>query len=1088
MQALMDVRCKNLVNPVCDWLGEIYEPASREFVIPERGTLPLDEESVFCTLGVPRGEIKVPYEVNNTIEETLFARLFPGMTSMPNTTVLANSLEGMKTHAEVFKMKLLMYLISAAKLKEVKNMNWCKFIADFLHDAFSNKMYQKGCRLHLMLMYVDRPDLSTVDFTGIGGPPPPHKFAVSAWTYNAVKAVLATDKITDTKYGKLQLMAKHAIDYSVFGGPQNFGKWMDMHSAPSCPVEARAPVEHLIGQFASGMTSLLGKLVEGWTSLNGSDSDAVARHFTPFVAERTHRPTGCRGRYDYNSSQDLPDTQDELDGDAALDKDDDDDMENMHHDTDDDEHVEVRAGGKKGKGAPDVPSPEKVKEHTAARGKGVSPSKRGRDPEDVGHGSPVKRPRTDPLAARRRVKKTTTRVTKQNPRDPLERIHSKLSTGGNSDVHEAPVDKPAAAASTVPTSSDASGRASPSVADVQATTAGIRTSGSDESVSARTAEILPTLLAMKDAAVSHATRATSVEVDAPEINLSKEDSRSSDTDSKRVGGGTSSSTKEGAEATVHNDMPSIGETLGTTAPASGAPEVAKVTVARAGLPPRCRSPRKQSADIPNAPAVARSSRDDSSYVPASTLFPPPARSNVMKRTEDRSTTDPGGKPGTTDGGERAEQTASLPAVDNPSLNLRTSKLPVNIGVHYIPNKKIVKKAATDTADSTPLPTNKPDDSAAADVEMFVDLSPLDSAQQVVRGPASRQERHPMAFTPPSCSLGIDRSQDEPVVQDPSPVAFAFPAGMAPMMAQPMVEGRKAVKFTETVVQATPDEITPSLDEAYRRIEEAALQRRSSRGQGQSSSNAPAESVSKDTIRSATPGSVRQHRVVHAPPADDYEPEVKATKDQNQLYDIVKRFGNARSNSNHMKELKASCLDRTKIIQCDATYVDLGDLAESYTVTCKIWDGDFHHKIPRKHFAAHGVFKLTVKKCVLFPMFQELEPHDPHDKCGHHYAICLDLKNQRFEVLDSMRSEADADLTTHAEYFINNLKETWNRHYENSKVQIRHFPIEYVATTKQGNRYFPIFSSCVLQTNAHPLFFVTSELKFMIFSICSCELT
>ena len=104
-----------------------------------------------------------------------------------------------------------------------------------------------------------------------------------------------------------------------------------------------------------------------------------------------------------------------------------------------------------------------------------------------------------------RVKKTTTCVTKQNPRDPLEHIHSKLSIGGNSDSHEARVDKAVAASSTAPTSSDASGRPSPPVADVQATTTGIRTSGSDESVSARTAEILPTLLAMKDAAVSHAT-------------------------------------------------------------------------------------------------------------------------------------------------------------------------------------------------------------------------------------------------------------------------------------------------------------------------------------------------------------------------------------------------------------------------------------------------------------------------------------------------------------------------------------------------------------------------------------------------------
>ena len=59
MQALMDVRCKNLVNPVCDWLSEIYDPASREFMVPGRGRLSLDEESMFCTLGVPRGEVKV---------------------------------------------------------------------------------------------------------------------------------------------------------------------------------------------------------------------------------------------------------------------------------------------------------------------------------------------------------------------------------------------------------------------------------------------------------------------------------------------------------------------------------------------------------------------------------------------------------------------------------------------------------------------------------------------------------------------------------------------------------------------------------------------------------------------------------------------------------------------------------------------------------------------------------------------------------------------------------------------------------------------------------------------------------------------
>ncbi|XP_037427908.1 uncharacterized protein LOC119293585 [Triticum dicoccoides] len=423
-------------------------------------------------------------------------------------------------------------------------------------------------------MYVDSLDLSTVDFTGLGGPPPAHKFVVSAWTYDAVKVVLAADRASDTKYGKLQLMAKHAIDYSVFGGPQNFGKWMDVHSAPSCPAEARAPVEHLVGQFASGMTNLLGKLVKGWTTLNGSDSDVVARNFTSFIGEQTHRLTGCRGRYDYNSSQELPDTHDELDGDgfggvdADLDKDGDDDMENVPHDSDHDKHHEDNVRGKKDKAAPKVPLPKGGIDSNVARDTRVSLSKRDRAPEDAGQGNVGKRCRADPVAARRseataggrsvkqkqaptptrvsarlnkgapaagattstrssprtltsnsgdpvvledlrqttkKVKKTTTRLTSRTTRDPLECIHSKLSASDVADIHEPPVDQSAAVPSTVSTSSDARGRASPPVADVQITTASIRTSGSGESVSARTAEILPTLVAMIDAVVTHVT-------------------------------------------------------------------------------------------------------------------------------------------------------------------------------------------------------------------------------------------------------------------------------------------------------------------------------------------------------------------------------------------------------------------------------------------------------------------------------------------------------------------------------------------------------------------------------------------------------
>ena len=61
-------------------------------------------------------------------------------------------------------------------------------------------------------MYFDRLDLSTVNFTEIGGPPPPHKFVVSAWTYDPVKAELAVDRISDTKYGKLQVSSAFFLE------------------------------------------------------------------------------------------------------------------------------------------------------------------------------------------------------------------------------------------------------------------------------------------------------------------------------------------------------------------------------------------------------------------------------------------------------------------------------------------------------------------------------------------------------------------------------------------------------------------------------------------------------------------------------------------------------------------------------------------------------------------------------------------------------------------------------------------------------------------------------------------------------------
>lgn len=77
MRLLMNIRCKNLSNVLCDWLARKYNTSSRCFVIPGRGSIPLDEESVFNMLGVPRGGIDVPYKVGREVEERLFPQMFP---------------------------------------------------------------------------------------------------------------------------------------------------------------------------------------------------------------------------------------------------------------------------------------------------------------------------------------------------------------------------------------------------------------------------------------------------------------------------------------------------------------------------------------------------------------------------------------------------------------------------------------------------------------------------------------------------------------------------------------------------------------------------------------------------------------------------------------------------------------------------------------------------------------------------------------------------------------------------------------------------------------------------------------------------
>ncbi|KAE8786389.1 hypothetical protein D1007_39739 [Hordeum vulgare] len=99
----------------------------------------------------------------------------------------------------------------------------------------------------------------------------------------------------------------------------------------------------------------------------------------------------------------------------------------------------------------------------------------------------------------RRVKTTVEHPAKPNTKDPLEHIHSKLATSGNVEIHESSVDKYLVGPHTIAANFDARKSPSTPVADMHTTTGGSDRTGSDESESTRTAEVLPTLVSMRDA-------------------------------------------------------------------------------------------------------------------------------------------------------------------------------------------------------------------------------------------------------------------------------------------------------------------------------------------------------------------------------------------------------------------------------------------------------------------------------------------------------------------------------------------------------------------------------------------------------------
>jgi hypothetical protein len=84
---------------------------------------------------------------------------------------------------------------------------------------------------------------------------------------------------------------------------------------------------------------------------------------------------------------------------------------------------------------------------------------------------------------------------------------------------------------------------------------------------------------------------------------------------------------------------------------------------------------------------------------------------------------------------------------------------------------------------------------------------------------------------------------------------------------------------------------------------------------------------------------------------------------------------------------------------------------------------------------------------MFGVLQDLTP-DIKQFNGHYYLIVLNLKAERFEVMDSLRSKGNKGLVANYRAIIRSIKYMWAQNYVDSKINIKKWKTEHISTPTQ----------------------------------------
>lgn len=103
----------------------------------------------------------------------------------------------------------------------------------------------------------------------------------------------------------------------------------------------------------------------------------------------------------------------------------------------------------------------------------------------------------------------------------------------------------------------------------------------------------------------------------------------------------------------------------------------------------------------------------------------------------------------------------------------------------------------------------------------------------------------------------------------------------------------------------------------------------------------------------------------------------------------------------------------------------------------------------KHFD-NKTRRLSRCESVAFPTLKILDKENPKET-GHYWLMVLNIRDSRFEVLDSARTMKDKAFEATTNKIMEGIKANWERHYNNSSVQINAWQLHEIKCAKKDNR-------------------------------------